>query len=110
MKAARSAPAMYSPNQQILIDRHFIKGARDLVGSANTQVTPPCRGLISDVPFHKGDAPAVCLENPGEQVEHGCLAGTVGAHNSQDLPLSDLEGEPADGFQVAEVLLQIVYN
>ena len=75
---------------------------------ANWPVTPISWrtrwGSVRDVVAEDLAGPAVDREEGGEHLEHGGLAGAVGAEDAEDLAAVDLEVDPVDGALVAELL------
>ena len=74
---------------------------------ANCPVTPSSWrtrwGSVRDVVAEDLAGPAVDREEGGEHLEHGGLAGAVGAEDAEDLAAVDLEVDAVDGAVVAEL-------
>src|SRR2546423_8960586 len=47
------------------------------------------------------------MEDPGDQVEHGRLAGAVRSNHADDLALVDVQGQMVDHLQAAEGLRDV---
>src|ERR1700722_926493 len=63
-----------------------------------------------DVLPEEKDRTVVALERAGDEIEHGALAGAVGADQPDDFAGFDVEADPADGFETTEALEETMHR
>ena len=83
---------------EVLVDRRVLPG--------HAEQLPDDVRLTADVVAEDLAATAVDRQQRGEHLQHGGLAGTVGAEDAEDLAAVDLEVDVVDRAVVSEVLDQ----
>jgi len=95
------------PRQQQVVDqRQFREGPRDLEGPPQPARQPAVRGIGGHVPPGKGDPARSGRHRPGQQVEHRGLARAVRADQAEDLALPHGQRHRIHGRHAAEALRQ----
>ncbi len=59
---------------------------------------------VADVLALKGDSALADGEDPGDEIEHGGLAGAVGPDEPHQLPRKNLQGKIGQGLEAAETV------
>ena len=88
---------------QVLHHGHRLEGLRDLEGAGHAQMGHPVGRETVDALAVEQDV-ARTVEEAGDEVEDGGLAGAVRSGHAEDLALLHLEGEVVDGGEFAEAL------
>ncbi len=95
-------------------DLHILENAQPvedvdhLVGPADAFAADLVGRQPGDVLSLEEDAARIGGELAGDQVKEGGLAGTVGADDGHDLPVSDREGGSGHGHEPVERFLQFI--
>ena len=84
---------MDSTHQKILIYRHFIERAWDLIGHAYAKVAPFGRRLMGNIPALKDYRTVLRSEGAGEQIKYRGFSCTVWSHNAKDFTLLYIKRE-----------------
>src|SRR6266511_5683616 len=72
-------------DQHVLVDGHADERAGDLVGEGHAELAAGARGQVGDVPTLQAHPPGVGAELPRRKLQHGRLAGPVGADHAERL-------------------------
>src|SRR4051812_7020542 len=86
----------------VLEHRHRAIRLRDLERASDTEPPDVARLQARDVLTGERDTPRIGLKLTIEHVEAGCLAGTVGADEREQLSSTNLEVDRIDGAHAAE--------
>ena len=84
---------------QILLDGHVGGGPpHGVLEQAAQHPAAPVLRLEGDVLPRQGDGALIHIEAPGDGVEQGALARAVGAHDGDEVPGLQVEGQAAEGL------------
>ncbi len=86
----------------ILQYSHVREDSRDLKGASDTSPSQLCGTHIRDVPPVEQNLAAGRLQKLGEQIEQGCLTGSIGTDQGVNYPLPDPQADVVDSNEAAE--------
>ena len=88
----------------VLEQRHRRAELDVLEGARDAARGDALRRHAGDVLAEESNAPGIRFEDPGDEVEHGALAGAVRTDQAEDFAGPELEANRVDGDQPAEAL------
>ena len=90
----------------IVENRHAVEYINDLEGSAEPHMTDAVRRHSRDIPAFEHHSTAVWLELPGDEVEQGGFARTVGSDDRHDISFFNQEIGIKDSHKSVERFLK----
>jgi hypothetical protein len=65
-------------------------------------------GLMRDVLAGENHAASILPDDAGQQIDHGCLAGTIRADDTERLPLDEGDAQVVDHLHAAVRLREVL--
>ena len=103
-----AAPAGESTHVQIFLHRHLEEDPPSLGDQGQSLGNNLMAGYMVQRLAHELDMAGLAVEQAGNGVQSGGLAGAVGTDQGHDLALIDLKGDALDGVDAAVIDVDIV--
>ena len=91
----------------VVQDAQLLEQADILKGPGNPGGGDAVAAPVADVLAPEGDPAGADGEDPGDEIEHGGLAGAVGPDEPHQLPGENLQGKIGQGLEAAETVGEI---